>query len=239
MKAFSFINCVIIEDNELDRDIAEDFISQIPFINHIGSFSSPFDAIGTLKNGNVQLLLLDLDIPVINGFDFYNSLSMKPLCVIITAHPEYALEGFEANVLDYIVKPLKLERLQKAVSLAKEYLEIKEKAALFDVSFENNILSIKEGTTIIQLRTKDIIYLEALGDYTKIITNEKVYMTLLGLKLFIERLPENRFLRIHRSFAVSVDKIRKLKDNELILDEIHLPVGKTFRRDVNKYLIQN
>ncbi len=239
MKSFPLINCAIIEDDELDRDIAEDFLSQIPFINHIGSFSSPFDAMGTLKNGNIQLLLLDLDIPVVNGLDFYKSLPIKPLCIIITAHPEYALEGYEANVLDYIVKPLKFERLQKAVNLAKEYLEIKEKAALFDVSFDDNILSIKEGTTIIQLKTKDIIYLEALGDYTKIITSEKVYMTLLGLKLFIEKLPENKFLRIHRSFAVSVDKIRKLKDNELILDEIHLPVGKTFRRDVNNYLIQN
>jgi DNA-binding LytR/AlgR family response regulator len=164
-------------------------------------------------------------------------LKTNSLCIFITAHPEYALEGFEAHALDYIVKPLKFERFEKAILRAKEYLEIKKKAILYDLEFGNNLLTIKEGTTIIQIKINDIIYLEALGDYTKIITPDKKYLTLHNLKNFIEKLPEKKFVRIHRSFAVAKDKITRLDQNELILEKVKLPIGKTFRREMNKYLI--
>lgn len=233
------ISCIIVEDDDLDRKTTENFIQQISFLQLIGSFSDVLDASGTIKNSNIQLLLMDIDMPVVNGLDFYKSLPDQPLCIFITAHPEYALEGFESHAFDYIVKPLKFERFKQALCRAKEYLEIKGKAALYDIEFDNNRLSIKDGTTTIQLKITDIIYLEALGDYTKIITSEKMYMTLHNLKAFIEKLPEDKFLRIHRSFAVAVDRIKLLKDNELVLDNVKLPVGKTFRRIVNKYLVPN
>lgn len=231
------IHCAIIEDDELDRITTESFINQIPFLKLDGSFSSALDAAGFINNGGIHVLLMDIDLPLINGLDFYKLLPSAPLCIFITAHPEFALDGFEAHALDFIVKPLKFERFVQAVQRAKEYLEIKEKAVLYDISFENNRLLIKEGTSIIQLKINEILYLEALGDYTKIITREKRYVTLHSLKNLIENLPENKFLRIHRSFAVAVDKISKVKDNELIINDRKLPVGKTFRRDVNKYLI--
>ena len=233
------ISCIIVEDDDLDRKTTENFIQQISFLQLIGSFSDALDASGAIKNSNVQLLLMDIDMPVVNGLDFFKSLPDPPLCIFITAHPEYALEGFESHAFDYIVKPLKFERFKQAVYRAQEYLEIKGKAALYDIEFGNNRLSVKDGTTTIQLKITDIIYLEALGDYTKIITSEKMYMTLHNLKTFIEKLPEEKFLRIHRSFAVAVDRIKLLKDNELVLDNVKLPVGKTFRRIVNKYLVPN
>jgi DNA-binding LytR/AlgR family response regulator len=231
------LHCIIIEDDELDREIAKSFLERIPFIKLIGSFSNALEAIGLIRSSSIQVLLMDIDLPAINGIEFIRLLPSPPLFIFITAHPEYALEGYDIHALDFIVKPLKFERLEQAIIRAKDYIEIKEKAILYDIGFENNQLLIKEGTSIIQLKINEILYLEALGDYTKIITYEKMYVTLHSLKNFIEKLPENRFLRIHRSFAVAIDKISKLKDNELILNDRKLPVGKTFRREVNKYLI--
>jgi len=233
------VNCIIIEDDELDRKTNEHFVEQISFLQLIGSYENVLEALTVLKSTDIQLILMDIDMPVLNGLDFFKSLAKPPLCIFITSHPEYALEGFETHALDYIVKPLKFERFEHAVGRVKEYLEIKEKAVLYDIEFGANILSFKEGTSTIQLRFSDILYLEALGDYTKVITREKKYLTLQNLKTFIEKLPESKFLRIHRSFAVAMDKVNVLKDNELVLDNIKLPVGKTFRRAVNKCLLTN
>lgn len=233
------ISCAIIEDNEFDRKSTEYYVEQFSFLKLAGSFSNVFEAQGILNSNTVKLLFMDIDMPVMNGLDFLKSLDYHPLCIFITAHPEYAVESFELHALDYIVKPLKLDRFRQAVNRAKEYIEIKSKAELYDVEFGKNTLSIKEGTATIQLNITDIIYLEALGDYTKIITSRKMYLTLHNLKAFIEKLPEQKFLRIHRSFAVAISKIKVIKDNELVLDDVRLPVGKTFRRTINKYLVSS
>ena len=233
------VRCIIIEDDELDRKTNEYFVEQISFLQLIGSYENVLEGFTSLKNSDIQLILMDIDMPLLNGLDFFKSLTKPPLCIFITAHPEYAVEGFESHALDYIVKPLRFERFEQAVERVKEYLEIKEKAVLYDIEFGTNVLSFKEGTSTIHLRFSDILYMEALGDYTKIITHKKKYLTLQNLKTFIEKLPESKFLRIHRSFAVALDKVNTLKDNELVLDNIKLPVGKTFRRTVNKHLLTN
>jgi DNA-binding LytR/AlgR family response regulator len=233
------VSCIIIEDNEFDRIIIEQYVNQVSFLQLFGSYENVLDAQAVLRSSGIQLLLTDIDMPVLNGLDFFKSLSNPPLCIFITAHPEYALDGFELHALDFIVKPLKYGRFEQAVNRAKEYLEIKGKAELYNIEFENNRLFIKDGSSTIQLKFSDIVYLEALGDYTKIITMEKKYLTLQNLKTFIEKLPEDKFLRIHRSFAIAKDKVNVFKDNEFILGDIKLPVGKTFRRNVNKSMTSN
>ena len=233
------VSCIIIEDDELDRKAVEYFVQQISFLQLVGSFENVLEAQPVLRTADIQLILTDIDMPVLNGLDFFKSLTNPPLCIFITSHPEYALDGFESHALDYIVKPLKFGRFEQAVNRAREYLEIKGKAALYTIEIENNMLFFKEGTSTIHLRFSDILYLEALGDYTKIITPEKKYLTLQNLKTFIEKLPESKFLRIHRSFAVAMDKVKIIKDNEMIVGNITLPVGKTFRRYVNKCLVTN
>jgi len=233
------VSCIIIEDDEFDRKAVEYFVQQISFLQLIGSYENVLEAQPVLRAADIQLILTDIDMPVLNGLDFFKSLTNPPLCIFITSHPEYALDGFESQAFDYIVKPLKFGRFEQAANRAREYLEIKGKAALYTIEIENNMLFFKEGTSTIQLKFSDILYLEALGDYTKIITPEKKYLTLQNLKTFIEKLPESKFLRIHRSFAVAMDKVKIIKDNEMIVGNITLPVGKTFRRYVNKCLVTN
>ncbi len=231
------INCVIVDDDELDRLAVEICLEQVPFVKILGSFTNPVECLEILKSNIVHLLLLDIDMPVLNGVQFLKALQKPPVCIFITAHPEYALKGFETHAFDFIVKPVVGHRLENSLLRVREYLQIQQKAKLYDIQFADNYLVIKESYDIIQIKVSDIIYLEALKDYTKIITPAKTYLTLSNLKNFFEKLPGDRFLRIHRSFAVAVSQIRKLENNELLLDDFRLPVGKTFRNEINRALL--
>ncbi|MDP9076349.1 MAG: LytTR family DNA-binding domain-containing protein [Bacteroidota bacterium] len=231
------INCVIIDDDELDRFAVETCLEQYTFIKIEGSFSNPLDCLEIIQKKNVQLLFLDIDMPYISGIEFLNSFKNPPLCIFITSHPEYALKGFETHALDFILKPLRPERFERSVMRAREFLQIQSKAKLYDIRFADDFLIIKESYDLIKIKISDIIYLEALKDYTKIITPSKTYLTLSNLKNFFEKLPNARFLRIHRSFAVAISKIRKLEQNELLLDDFKLPVGKTFKNEISRVLL--
>jgi DNA-binding LytR/AlgR family response regulator len=231
------VNCLVIDDDELDRLAVELCLEQMPFVKLLGSFTNPLECIETLNRVSVQLLLMDIDMPVVSGLNFLSSLQNPPLCIFITSHPEYALSGFETHAFDFMVKPVIPCRLEASVSRAREYLQIQNKAKLYDVHFADDYLVIKESYDIIQIKISDIIYLEALKDYTKIITPTKTYLTLSNLKNFFEKLPCNRFMRIHSSFAVAVSQIRKLENNELLLDSCRLPVGKTFRNEISRALL--
>ncbi len=233
------ISSFIIDDDELDRLAIEAHLEQYPYIKLEGSFASPFECLELIRKKNIKLLFLDIDMPGINGIDFLNSLENPPLCIFITSHPEYALEGFETHALDYLLKPVKIDRFDRSIKRAREFLQIKNKALLYDVHFADDFLTIKESYDLIQIKISDIIYLEALKDYTKVITPQKTYLTLSNLKNFFEKLPGNRFLRIHRSFAVSINQIKKMEQNELLVSKVRLPVGRTFRNEVNQYLRSN
>jgi len=235
----NLINCIVIDDDELDRLTVESYIEQIPFLKLEGSYANPLECIGVIEQKNIQLLFLDIDMPEISGIEFFSALKNPPLCIFVTSHPEYALEGFETHALDFLIKPAKFERFQRSALRAHEFLQIKNKAKLYDVKFADDFLTIKESYDLIQIKISDIIYLEALKDYTKVITPQKTYLTLSNLKNFFEKLPDNRFLRIHRSFAVSVCQITKMEQNELLVHKMRLPVGRTFRSEVNQYLRSN
>jgi len=234
-----FINCLIVDDNELDRLALETYLEAYSFIKLQGSFENPLDCLEIIHKKNIQLLFLDIDMPDINGLQFFSSLKNPPLCIFVTSFAEYAVEGFDSYALDFLVKPVRPERFDRSINRAKEFLQIKDKARLYDVHFADDFLTIKESYDLVQIKLSDIIYLEALKDYTKVITPLKTYLTLSNLKNFIEKLPESRFLRIHRSFAVSIKQIRKLEQHELLLENFRLPVGKTFRNEISRILTEN
>jgi len=233
------INSIIIDDNELDRIAIESYLEKYSFIKLLGSFANPIECLELIQKTDIQLIFLDIDMPYLNGLEFLNSLKDPPLCIFITSYGEYALESYENHAFDFLLKPAKADRLERAVLRAREYLDIQNKAKLYDVQFAGDYLTIKESYNLIQLKVSDIIYLEALKDYTKVITRAKTYLTLCSLKNFFEKLPGDRFLRIHRSFAVAINQIRKMEQNELLLDNLRLPVGKTFRSEINRALLNN
>lgn len=230
------IKCLIVDDEELDRMMVEDFVESHPNLRLLGSFSNGLESLETIRNKHVELLFLDIDMPVINGVDFLKKLDPPPLCIFITSHVDYALDAFELHAVDYLLKPVKKERFELAIQRACELLSIREKALQYDLAFENDLLTIKEGNIINKVPVNDIIYLEALTNYTKVVTTTRKYITLNNLKNFLDELPQNKFLRVHRSYAIATGKINNVKDGEINLGDFTVPMGKTYRKNVNKIL---
>lgn len=234
------LNCVVIDDNEVDRSLLLAYLSKYPYLRITGSFTNPVESLDHLQQTATDLLFVDIDMPVINGIDFMKSVQQPALnCIFVTAHPEYAADAFDVQAVDYILKPIKEERLDKAVQRTLELLEIRSKAIQYSLFIENDYLMIKEGTSISKVNINDIEYLEALTNYTKVITAKRKYITLNNLKNFLDYLPTTRFIRIHRSYAVAIGKIEGMDKNEVLIAGQRLPLGKTFRQEVKKKIQEN
>jgi DNA-binding LytR/AlgR family response regulator len=233
------LNCVVIEDNPVDRMLLEEYLADYSFIKITGSFPNPVESLEHLRQVPTDLLLIDVDMPVMNGIDFLKSYTDPPPCIFITVHPEYAIDAFDIQAIDYLLKPLKRDRLDKAIQRTLELQDIRSKALQYNLQFENDYLMIKEGNMMSKVNVGDIVYLEALTNYTKVITVKKKYITLNNLKNFMDYLPDEKFLRIHRSYAVAIDKIQGLDKNELLIGEERLPLGKTYRQEVKKRIKEN
>lgn len=232
------LNCIVVDDSRIDRLIVEDFIQNYPDFKLIGSFSNPLECIEVLKTHEIDVLFVDIDMPVMNGIEFFKTLKDPPVCVFITSYGDYALEAFEIHAFEYLLKPVKKERFEESVRRLRELFQIQEKALQYELYFESDKITIKEGSSINKVQSNDIIYLEALTNYTKVVTPNKKYTTLCNLKNFIDKLPREKFLRIHRSYAVAVDKIQRVENGMLRLGTFSLPIGKTYRQEINKVLMK-
>jgi len=231
-----FFNCLIIEDNYVDRRLLEGYVRSYPFFHLSGSFSHPLESMELLRNGSIVLLFSDIDMPGISGIEFFKTLPNPPLCIFVTVHPEFALDAFDVHAVDYVLKPIDPDRLDRAILRALDLLEIRAKALRYEHQVEKDSIMIKEGTSANRVNIADIIYLEALTNYTRVVTNVRKYITLQNLKKFLELLPAADFIRIHRSFAVSTHRIQSIDKNEIQVEEIRLPLGKTYRQQAKKIL---
>jgi DNA-binding LytR/AlgR family response regulator len=230
------LNCLIVDDSNCDRLTMEDYVQECNALKLTGSYSNPLDAISAIKSQPVDLLFLDIDMPVMNGITFFKTLTRPPLCIFVTSHPDYAVDAFDIHAFDYLLKPVKKERFDKAIERVKELFDIRERALQYNMNLKDGILTVKEGNSINKVQINDIIYLEALTNYTKVVTGNRTYITLNNLKNFLEELPEEKFLRVHRSFAVAKNKISQLNGAELVAGSHKVPVGKTYRQNIHKIL---
>jgi len=230
------LNCVVIEDNRLERMLLEEYILRYNFLKIAGSFHNPVESLEFIQRGTTDLLFIDVDMPIMSGIEFLKSLPAPPPCIFVTVHPEFAIDAFDIQAIDYLLKPVKPERLDKAIQRTLELFEIKDKATQYGLHLENDFLMIKEGTTVNKLYLHELIYLEALTNYSKIVTSTKKYITLNNLKNFLDELPQDRFLRIHRSYAVAIDKVKGFSGNDLLVGDQMLPLGKTYRHEVKKLI---
>ena len=229
------IRFIAIDDNPLDLFFITEYSKAFPFLIPCGTFQNALEGLEAQQYIKPDLVFLDIEMPQFTGIDLLRKIREEiSMAVFITSHPEFALEGFELSALDYILKPLTEERFAQAAKKIGEYWEMKQKSEAYEVFFEKDILTIKEGYNQVRLAQRDIIYLEAMQDYTRIVTPDKNYMTLSSLSFFMEQLPADRFLRVHRSYAVSLGHIKELRYSELLCNNIVIPVGKTYRSTVAK-----
>ncbi|GAB2831555.1 LytR/AlgR family response regulator transcription factor [Ferruginibacter profundus] len=232
------IRFIAIDDDLVDLLLLKEYAAAFPFLQHCGSFTTPAEGLLAVDTLKPDLVFLDIEMPEKNGVEILRQVKEKiPLAVFITSHPEFALEGFELSALDYVLKPLTAERFAATAKRIEEYWGMKQKAISYEVLFENESLTIKEGHTQIKLSPLDIIYLEAMQDYTKVVTEKKNYLTLTTLTDFIDKLKGDNFLRVHRSYAVSLRKINAVNSHTIICGNATIPVGKTYRSVVGKLKI--
>ncbi|WP_029271673.1 LytTR family DNA-binding domain-containing protein [Flavobacterium sp. KJJ] len=228
--------CIIIDDDEIDRLTVVSFAKKFPILDILGVFESAEEALPFIEKEKVDILFLDIDMPGLNGIEFRKQALEIPVCIFITAHPEHAVESFEIETLDFIVKPLKLDRFAQTVSRIEEFMEIKLKALLFEASIGGDTIYIKEGHEQTKVKLHDILYLEALKDYTLIITNKKRHCVLSSIGNLLKEDHFQSFIRIHRSFAVQKQFIQKINSSEIILNNnIAIPVGRSYKENLNLF----
>lgn len=234
MKKF---NCIIVDDDEVARLKVVSIARQFPALHIIGHYSSPTVAFSIVEKETIDILFLDIDMPHISGMEFRRKLMDIPVCVFITSHPEHAVESFELDTLDFIVKPLRLERFQQTMKRIEEFMEIKEKATLFESSFGDNFIYIKDGYDKVKVKLYDIMYMEALKDYTILVTAHKRYCVLSGIGNLVKEDPFQSFVRVHRSFAVQKKFVEKISAHSLsLINGTAIPIGNSYKESMEEKL---
>lgn len=228
--------CFIVDDNLADRLTTVSFVRKYSFLEIEAVLDGAEAAIETAKKISPDVIFLDIDMPNISGLDLRSQLDKVPACIFITAYPDYALPAIEVNALDFLIKPLHAERFEVAMTRLKYYLDIHRKAELFDHSSDEQGFFIKDGHSRIRIQLQDIIYLEALRDYTGIITKDKKYCVLTSLGKILEEKFFADFVRIHRSYAVLPKGIQKINSNDIVANGITLPVGRSYKESLHKLL---
>lgn len=232
------INCIIIDDEPLARKGLKEYIGDIAFLNLSGEFDNPLKATELISRGGVQLLFLDIQMPKITGVGFFKTLLNAPPVIFTTAYPEHALEGFELNALDYLVKPISFDRFLKAALKAKEYYEIRAKNTTDAAASSTEYFFIKADNKLVKIFLGDILFAEALQNYVVIHTKEKKYITYLTFKSVEEYLPVDRFIKTHKSFIISAGKTESIEGNNIRIGPHDIPISRNLKDEVMERLLK-
>ena len=231
------ISCIIIDDEPLARKGLREYIADVDFLELVGEFDNALKAGELISPGDVKLLFLDIEMPKITGLEFFKTLQQPPPVIFTTAYPQYAVEGYEVNALDYLVKPVSFERFFRAAQKAKEYYEMRNRNAAEDVTEE--YFFVKADNKLVKIFFKDILYVEALQNYVVIHTADKKYMTYLTFKSVEEYLPPSLFCKVHKSFIVAMSKIDSIEGNDIRVGAQHIPISRNLKDEVMEKLLKN
>ncbi|CAL1520078.1 LytTR family DNA-binding domain-containing protein [Chitinophaga sp. MM2321] len=224
------IKCIAVDDEPLALEIMEDYIRKVPYLTLAGKFENAANALHFLQEEPVDLVFLDIKMPDITGIQFLKSLKYPPMVIFTTAYGEYALDGFNLDVVDYLLKPVPFERFLKAAAKANETMSAtQQKGNTVDAAWLNDYIFIKTEYKIIKINLEDILFIEALKDYTKIYTQNLPVLTLRSLKSFETRLPADKFIRVHRSYLVSLNKINSVEKNTVMIANQPIPISDGYR----------
>lgn len=222
------IKAIAIDDEPIALDIIKRFAERIPYLNLEKQFLNGLEAKEYLKDNEVQLLFLDVRMPDINGIDLFKDLEEKPLVIFSTAYSEYALSGFELDALDYLLKPYTFERFEKAVLKAKELLELK---GILD---NNPTLFVKDGYQIIKVDLKEVLALQALGNYIRFIFQGREVLARMTIKEFLSEWADHTFLQVHRSYIININRINKIDRHTIWVEDMEIPIGGSYLEEVKE-----
>lgn len=233
------INCLIIDDEPLAQRVLEKYIQGIPVLELVDKCNNALDAIEILKEKKIDLIFLDINMPKLSGLEFLRILKNPPLIIITTAYAEFAIQGFELDVVDYLMKPFGMERFLKAIQKVQDILKSKEHPSSSNAVAEANedqYIFVKSSKKTFRLNLNDILYIEALGDYVKIYTTERMIISYHSMKNLENLLSPRQFPRIHKSFIVSLSKIELIEGNQVKMRDRYIPIGTNFKAEFEKLI---
>lgn len=237
------INCVAIDDEPMALGIIRDYASKIPFMNLEQTFENPMHSIDYMRSNKTDLMLLDIQMEGLNGIQLLRVIKNKPMVIFTTAYDQYALDGFDLGAVDYLLKPFSFERFLKAITKAYEKLQLPQSTDLSETTNGSNghnsdIIFIKTEFRLEKVNVSDILYIEGMSDYLRIVTSQKRLMTLMNFKKMEELLPSCNFCRVHKSYIVAISKIENIERNRIKIADKLIPISDTYKKPFFDFLSQ-
>ena len=221
------IKCIIIDDEPLGAEVIQSHLKEFSTMELMESFMNPLEALSIIDSGEIDVVFIDINMPKMNGLDFIRSIDKKPYFVITTAYREYAVESFDLDVLDYLVKPIPFTRFLKSINKLSQKF-ITDKSEEVQQAAEKSFIFLKVDKKLIKIKFEDIFFIESLKDYIKVFTKSGDYLAHKSLSGITEELPKTQFLRLHRSFTVALDKIQALEGNSVLVTDKRIPIGRKY-----------
>lgn len=232
------INCIAVDDEPLALEIIKDYCEKVPFVNLMQTFDNAIDTMEYLRNNRVDLILLDIQMEDLTGIQLLKALNVKPYVIMTTAYDNYAVEGFDLDVTDYLLKPISFERFFKGLNkvydrIQNEVNNTETKLAITNPvnTAEKDYFFVKTDTHIEKITTSEVLYVEGMGDYWRIVTKNKRIMTLMNARGMEDVLPENQFCRVHRSYFVAIGKIESIERKHIKIADQRIPIGDTYQKN--------
>ena len=236
--------CIIVEDEPLARNLLTDYVKKVPFLKLVQACSNPMDALEVLRNNPVDILFLDIQMPEITGITFLKILQKKPLVILTTAYSEYAIESYELDVVDYLLKPITFDRFLKAVDKASQRLRTTSDvtstpAERTETESTQSFVFVKDGTKLVKVNFDDILYVEGLKDYVTIHTRQQKVVSLQRLKSLEMQLPADKFIRIHHSYIIALKAIDAIHKGEVQIGTAFIPISDSYRKTFKEFIDKN
>lgn len=228
------LNCLIVDDEPVARKGLEEYVREVEFLHLIGQCENAIKASSFLSQGNIDLLLLDIHMPKLSGIDFLKTLKTPPMVIFTTAYSEYALEGYELDIIDYLVKPIPFERFLKAVQKAHDFFVLRNKPM---TPSAQEYFFVKCDHKFEKVYFKDVLYIEAMQNYCIIHMPDRKMITYITFSGMESQLPSDKFLKVHKSFLVSLAKIKSLDGNEIIIGHARIPISRGLKEEVMKRIM--
>jgi DNA-binding LytR/AlgR family response regulator len=231
------IKCVIIDDEPLAIKVIENHLREFQNFEVIGVFNNPLEALDVLENGEINALFLDINMPKMNGLDFAKTLNSKTNIIITTAYREYAVESYDLNVLDYLVKPIPFNRFLKTINKITQQVYQQKGIQKEEVNNNDSYIFLKVDKKLIKIKFEDILYIESLKDYIKVFTTSEDYLVHKSLTSITEELPGNNFIRIHRSYTLAIDKVKSVEGNLVEIGTSRIPIGRKYIQHAKRIIL--
>lgn len=231
------MNCIAVDDEKLVLDLVVDNIKQVPYLHLVKACKNAMEAIDVLQKEKIDLIFLDIQMPKLSGLQFIQTLQQPPMIIFITAYEQYALEGYNLNVVDYLLKPVSFERFLKACNKAKELYDLRNEKSITSATEESpDYIFVHVEYTLVKILFSDILFIDGLKDYIKIhlASSTRPVLTKMSMKAMEEKLPADKFIRTHKSYIVSADKINVIKRDLIVIGNHEIPVSDFYKENLNR-----